>query len=76
MKKQLSPILAPLSKTNIDSNESANYDVRLFPPELGVCIHACRMCLTQGVRVGVQGFERVGVNVKSQLAYVSASEAE
>ncbi len=40
MKKQLSPILAPLSKTNIDSDESANYDGRLFPQacmKLGAC---------------------------------------
>lgn len=32
MRKQLLLVLAPLSKTNIDSDESANYDGRLFPP--------------------------------------------
>lgn len=31
MKKQHSPILAPLTKTNVDSDESANYYGRLFP---------------------------------------------
>lgn len=43
MKKQLSPILGPLSKTNIDSDESANYDSRLLPP----------MGMEVGVRVSV-----------------------
>lgn len=78
MKEQLSPILPPLGKTNIDSDESANNDGRLFLvvcTQVGVCIRDCRVCSTQGVRVGGSRLTR-DVSVKSQLAYSSASEAE
>lgn len=80
MKEQLSTILPPLGRTNIDSDESANNDGRLFllvRTQVGVCVYVIAECVRLRVSVlGVQGFGSRDVSVKSQLAYSSASEAE
>lgn len=75
-KNNFHPYYPPLGKTNIDSDESANNDGRLFLvvcTQVGVCICDCRVCVCV---LGVQGLGSRDVGVKSQLAYSSASEAE